>query len=627
MILHSIRKSTVLCCTVAVVGVLASVWVSRALRIAGDGEIRAHFQSHAVELSTEIEHGLLEDLSAIESMGAIIAAQDVLSADEFERFASHYLNRYPSLRAIGWNPVVRETERAAFEMELRQRNAAHTNITERSLAGVLVPASARSEYVVVKYIAPYAGNEEALGYDVGSESRRREALENAAETGEIGVSAQIALVQEEGAPGFLAFRPVYRRSVDADTRPSRESLAGFAVGVFEASDVVASATSAIAREGLSVTIKDVTDVNSNSLLYQSPLTREVGVEAETALFFEHVESFEHGGREWRVEFSAGPAVAAELRSRAPIVALIVGLTITVLVTALLFFILRSNSALAREIARRREVEDERRRLDAKLREAQKLESLGLFAGGIAHEFNNLLTGILGGTELALESVAAVEPVREDLEAVRVAAIRAADLTAQMLSYTGYKPFKPEALDLAREIVRMKLEVELAVPAHVDLRYDLSPDAMRIEGDPVQIRQLVINVVTNALEASTAASAGDAREVVVRTGIRRLERETLESAHFGETLVPGPHAFVEVSDQGCGMTPEDQARAFDPFFTTKFSGRGLGLSVVMGIVRSHRGAIWVETTPGMGSRFTAVFPLFEPTADKTIDHGDYTGLMH
>ena len=242
--------------------------------------------------------------------------------------------------------------------------------------------------------------------------------------------------------------------------------------------------------------------------------------------------------------------------------------------------------------RREQAATDRRLLTA---ETQRLDSLGVLAGGIAHDFNNLLTGILGNAGLARLSCAEGSPLLAPLEQIEVIAVRAADLCKQMLAFAGKAPCVIELIDvnaLLRETAEL-MRVRLSPRA--ELHFDLAEALPPVHADETQLRQIVINLLLNASEAL------DEQAGVIRlaTGLRRLQAAT--AAFFpAQQVADGDYVMLEVQDSGVGIAPELQARIFEPFYTTKFTGRGLGLAAVLGIVRGHRGAIQVASILGWGT---------------------------
>ncbi len=255
------------------------------------------------------------------------------------------------------------------------------------------------------------------------------------------------------------------------------------------------------------------------------------------------------------------------------------------------------------VAARQRASEERQGLEEKLRQTQKLESLGILAGGIAHDFNNLLVGILGNLDLALAKVPPESPLRPQLVRADAAAQRAAELTNQMLAYSGKGKFVVEPVDISRLVEEMAHLLETVIAKTVTLRYELPPGLPLIKADATQLRQVVMNMITNASDAQQ----GRQGTVTVKTGTVHADRAYLSTVHFGDSLPEGDYVYLEVADTGCGMDRDTSARIFDPFFTTKQTGRGLGLAAVLGIVRGHRGALKVYSEPGQGTSFKVYFP--------------------
>jgi len=233
---------------------------------------------------------------------------------------------------------------------------------------------------------------------------------------------------------------------------------------------------------------------------------------------------------------------------------------------------------------------------------QKLESLGVLAGGIAHDFNNLLVGMLGHAGLALLETPPESPLRDRIQQIETCAVRAADLTNQMLAYSGKGRFlvQPTNLtDVVREMANL-LRTAISKSARLDLR--LAARLASISGDATQLRQVVMNPITNASDAIGERSG----VITIETGMMQATRADLASA-YAAAVDPGEYVYLEVRDTGCGMDTETQQRIFDPFFTTKFSGRGLGLAAVVGIVRGHTGAVTIQSAPRKGTTFRVLFP--------------------
>ncbi len=259
-------------------------------------------------------------------------------------------------------------------------------------------------------------------------------------------------------------------------------------------------------------------------------------------------------------------------------------------------------AFDRDVTARRQAETERKRMEEKLQETQKLESLGLLAGGIAHDFNNVLTGILGNANLARTSVSPSE-IDAYLEQIERSTERAADLCGQMLAYAGKGRLEVTQVDVSVAVQETTSLVRTSLGPNVTLDLQLAPDLPLVDGDPTQIRQIVMNLVLNASEAI------DDRPGAIRitTGSLYADPEYLATTHLAPDLPGGTYVYLEVADTGRGMSQDTVARIFDPFFSTKFTGRGLGLAAVLGIVRAHKGALRVESAEGQGTVFKLLLP--------------------
>jgi signal transduction histidine kinase/CheY-like chemotaxis protein len=262
----------------------------------------------------------------------------------------------------------------------------------------------------------------------------------------------------------------------------------------------------------------------------------------------------------------------------------------------------------KDVTERKQGDEERRRLERKLQEAQKLESLGVLAGGVAHDFNNLLTAIIGYVSLARQQAPGDAAAGDLLDWAVESAQRAAELCRQMLAYSGRGRFVVGRLDLSRAVRDLGALLKTSVSRKAVLAFDLADDLPRVLADASQMRQVLLNLVLNASEA-----LGEREGVVtVRTGRAWCDRVYLRHTTLDDDLPEGEYVFVEVADTGCGMDAEMRRRVFEPFFTTKFTGRGLGLAAVLGIVRGHHGAIHLTSAPGLG---TTVRVLFPPAAEE------------
>ena len=260
-------------------------------------------------------------------------------------------------------------------------------------------------------------------------------------------------------------------------------------------------------------------------------------------------------------------------------------------------------ATHRNITELKQAEAERHRLEQQMLHAQKLESLGVLAGGIAHDFNNILMVIIGNADLALMHINNTSPIVDNLHQIEKAAARAADLAKQMLAYSGRGKFLIENLDLNSLLDEMLHMLQVSISKKAILRFNKHLHLPMVEADATQIRQIIMNLVINASEAIGEKSG----VISISTGCMECDHNYLRDVWLDEKLSDGLYVYMEISDSGCGMDRETLSKIFDPFFTTKFTGRGLGMAAVLGIVRGHKGAIRVYSEPGKGTTFKILLP--------------------
>ncbi|MBM3984032.1 MAG: PAS domain S-box protein, partial [Planctomycetes bacterium] len=265
-------------------------------------------------------------------------------------------------------------------------------------------------------------------------------------------------------------------------------------------------------------------------------------------------------------------------------------------------------AVGIDLTERRQADTDRAALEKKMQDTQRLEALGVLAGGVAHDFNNLLAGVLGHAELAVAALPDDHPARAHLATVLSGVAQAGGLTRQLLAYSGKGRFLLRSLDLNDLIGQTTELLRLTLPKKVSLALGLDTRLPPVTGDEGQLRQVLMNLIINAGEA-----IGDRPgTVTVTTVVHELEMEAFSGGVYSPTT-PGRFIELIVADTGCGMDAETKAKLFDPFFTTKFAGRGLGLSAVLGIIKGHGGGVRVESRVGVGTRFTVLLPAADAPA--------------
>ncbi len=263
-----------------------------------------------------------------------------------------------------------------------------------------------------------------------------------------------------------------------------------------------------------------------------------------------------------------------------------------------------------EIAlRKHSLDQEQSRLDARIRRAQKYESLRLMAGGIAHRFNNTMQVVLGNISFALLDLPADSPALESLKRAEQAAVTASDLGSQLLACSGRGFYNSKKMDLTRHINQTLLTIQAVLPDTVKMKLELAEELPLVMMDPGQLELVLTGLVTNSVESFEI----DEGFVTVQTSARKFGKNELAALRMNQFLAEGLYVCLTVSDNGCGMNSETVRKVFDPFFTTKFTGRGLGLATTLGVVQAHHGTIRVESEPGLGTKVEVLFPVIEKVA--------------
>ncbi|RMH65512.1 MAG: PAS domain S-box protein [Calditrichaeota bacterium] len=267
----------------------------------------------------------------------------------------------------------------------------------------------------------------------------------------------------------------------------------------------------------------------------------------------------------------------------------------------------------RDITQLVRAEEEKKKLEEQIRNAAKLESLGILAGGIAHDFNNLLTGILGNVGLSEIQLSATHPAMQNIKSIESSAMRAADLCRQLLAYSGKGRFLIMSVNINEIVEEIGTLLESSISHKAVIKYNLTENLPPIEVDTAQIQQVIMNLIINASDAIGKKSG----IISIHTGMMECDKAYLSETYLDDNLSPGAYVFLEVSDTGCGMDEETLAKIFDPFFTTKFTGRGLGLAAVLGIIRGHNGTIKVYSEKNKGTTFKVLFPISEKAVQNFV----------
>jgi len=280
--------------------------------------------------------------------------------------------------------------------------------------------------------------------------------------------------------------------------------------------------------------------------------------------------------------------------------------------------------VVRDITRQVLAEEQRQAMEEKMVHVQRLESLGVLAGGIAHDFNNILASIMGNAELAELNSGDGLPVQKELHNILTGSVRAADLCKQMLAYSGQGAFLKSDVNMSALVDEALQLIDISIPKNISLTLALSNVLPLVHADKTQMHQIIMNLVSNAAE-----SIGDEKQgrISIITSLIQAGSKELASRYIEEERQPGSYVLLEVMDNGCGMDEATMDKIFDPFFTTKFTGRGLGMSALLGIVRSHGGAIQLDSKPGQGADFRILLPLSHGAGEAIVEHSIEPVLKH
>jgi signal transduction histidine kinase/ActR/RegA family two-component response regulator len=571
------------------------------------------------EASSHLVEAIRRSVERIELVHEIIR-QDFygspsVSSEEFSLCSEPCLAYVPSLKVLQWAPRVSNAEREAFLKQTRQSGLKGFNIVQPDAAGHLTIAPTRAEYFPILYAASKTGFQASFGWDFASNPALRQAIDECRDKNTYVVSPLVDLSQFGiRHPVVQTFLPVYDHPKELRTVDDRRRhFRGVLVGLCQVDDLVINALNyAENPRGIDLAVFDGS-ANDRSLLHlHASRTRfdyeKVSNEAAvlTPNGIHATVPLNVGHREWLLVCTPAPNFFAAHLSWRSWAVLIAGLCIT-------FAVASRVNAMATRTARIERIVDERtaelRKKDEQLRQSQKLEAVGALAGGIAHEFNNLLQGITGYTRYALEALKPDQQAYRDLECVLEASDRAAALTRQLLSFSRRETMDRTVLETNQTIDGIVKMLHRLLGEQIEIKLIAGKDIAPILADAGSLQQVLLNLCLNARDAMPMGG-----EIIIKTQSMCL---TQEYADLYDGMKPGHYVEISVTDTGFGMPPEVRDRIFEPFFTTKPVGKGtgLGLAMVYGIVQQHEGAIHVYSEVGRGTTFKIYIPACQTPSDQ------------
>ncbi|MFQ6017148.1 MAG: CHASE domain-containing protein [Kiloniellaceae bacterium] len=623
----------IICGVGIVVSGLAFVFANRS----HEAQVQRAFEEHSVHYTMLVGGSIERHLAVIASMTGFFNAVGTVTRNEFRTFAEGNLARNPAVQALEWIPRVPAANRAAYEGAARRDGYPAFRITERNGEGDLVPAAAREEYYPVYFMAPYEGNEAALGFDHASNPDRLDALRRARDSGRPVATKRVRLVQDTGDQyGVLIFSPLYSTTdIPATVAARRDKLTGFALGVFRVGEIFRTALHDKETEPFfDLYVFDDGAAPGDRFLHFVPSSRRgeaVAPLPEEALLRERVfaKSYTVADRQWSVVFRPLPGQIGGLSHVLPWGAGALGLILTLLLVRHLSFaanrtreveqlvaersnqLFATNRALEQEIAKRQ-------RIQQHLTQTQKLEAIGHLTGGIAHDFNNLLMVIEGYARRAVQHLGDADAAGKSLEAVLAATDKAAKLTGQLLVFSRRQVMEKRVFFIAHAVNEIEGLVRHSVGEQFRLRFELGDGQACVETAPGELSQALLNLVINARDAMPNGGT-----IVIGCRVTNLDPE--RAAKHGN-LTAGRYAEFYVKDDGHGIDEATLPYIFEPFFTTKEPGKGtgLGLATVYSFARQSGGTVGVSSSPGRGTTMQIYLPVVDREPHAIAEE---VGQMH
>jgi len=530
------------------------------------------YRLESQRISDRIQEGLNQQTILLSQLANVFSAAIVpITKERFAELVRQLPANFPHIQAIEWSVRVTAAQRSLFEAQETSNFA----IREREADGTIVPAATRPEYFPVTFVEPFAGNEEALGFDLLSVPARRVAISKTFEANAVAATAPVRLVQEHGSQaGILLLKAV----------PKSPNGSGVVLTVLRMEDFINGF--APGRSELSI---EVRDQSTGEALFNSNLSGDQE---------QFRTSFVFGGREYHVSTAPTAGYFAKHVAWESWAVLVVGVLSSALLGALLMLGTGQAYDSERLLAERtRELEESHERI----RHAQRMEAIGQLTGGVAHDFNNLLHVINGNIEVLKRRISGSDE-RRLLDAIERGAQRGSKLTSSLLAFSRQQTLTPEIVDVNERLREFEPLLEKAAGI-ASLDFQLNPVSGRCRVDSSQFQAAMLNLVANARDACNSSDAK----------ISICTKSIVVSSDSSLGLTPGRYILVQTQDTGIGMVPEVAERAFEPFYTTKEVGKGsgLGLSQVYGFARQSGGLARILSRPKRGT----TIELYLPIADE------------
>lgn len=609
--------------------------------------IEDEYAQSATIIGNSLDKKLSSYLELLRFISSFYSASDTVNQQKFKIFVTDTLNHFPEIQALSWNPIVRDTQRLAFEKAAQNQGLSNFRITERRDDGKLIPASSRPTYVVVRYIEPYKGNENVLGYDVYSDKARRIALEAGRDSASPVVTEPITLVQETGnQAGVLIFNPVYTQSSDISSlsiTERRKALLGYTVGIFRMGEVLTEALNGVMIPNTRIRLIDEAAPAANQQLAAYPADSDIArlipidqsepVASDLSWFRE----YQFGGRTWRLQVSATPEYLANKQAWIAWGVLVTGLTLTSLLGAFLLILTgrtyldelrvnelaQANILLNDEIAERGLIQQKLSQHKKQLEKMVKEQTFDLitaketaesanqakseFMANMSHELRTPMHAILSFAEIGADKIGSApdDKLRRYFSHISMSGQRLLALLNDLLDLSkleaGNVKFDPQKNDLGVIVHSVKQELEgLLKDKSLTLKIMDTDKDTKAHFDAEKMHQVIYNLLSNAIKFTP-----EGKQITVL-----FEKTDLPSDSPDTDMVPA--IALSVSDEGIGIPEGELETIFDRFIQssktkTAAGGTGLGLAICKEIITGHDGYIQAANNPTGGAIVTFIIP--------------------
>ena len=565
-------------------------------------DARKEFEFASEEIKLRIDARMQAHAQILRSGAAVFRASDEVTRREWNIYTMHQkvAQSLPGIQGIGFARLIHPDELESHIQKVRAEGFPDYKVT---------PEGARPIYTAIEFLEPFnMRNRRAFGYDMYSEPVRRKAMAQVRDYDVAALSGRVILLQETDTDiqaGTLMYVPVYRGGAKSDTVAHRRAaLRGWVYSPYRMKDLmtgILSKRDIDIRPGIRLEIFDEPDLKNESLMYDSYTATSAAVDDSSMRTI--LSKLNFNGHTWFLRFSS-PCQHAGYSNVLSVA--LSGLLISVLLFGMIHSLLVTRQK-ARQLADQLKVEAKLEKINQQL---QKNESLNRMAGAIAHHFNNKLGAVLGNLELAIDDIPANAPARPRLEYAMVAATSAAEISGQMLTYLGQTVGSHTPHKLSDIVQASQPLLRTIAPSGIELNLPPTASNPTVCADMNQVQQILTNLTTNAFEA---VGTDQGRVTISIREVAAVDVPVENRFPIDWEPTAPSYALLEVADTGVGISKADFPNLFDPFYSSRFTGRGLGLAAVLGIVRAHDGAIAVESVPSIGSIFRVFFPTCEQSS--------------